>query len=126
MKLIDQLAEAKILRAIEQGDLDRLQGHGEPLHLEDDAHIPEELRVGYRLLKNANFLPPELQLRRDIHSTECLLRHLEPGSERDQAKLRLQLLRERWAKCGRSLDLRAEEMAYHQQLRRRMGRRSGD
>ncbi|WP_159143269.1 DnaJ family domain-containing protein, partial [Klebsiella pneumoniae] len=42
-----------------------LPGRGEPLILDDDSHVPAELRAGYRLLKNAGCLPPELEQRRD-------------------------------------------------------------
>ena len=33
--------------------------------LDDDSHVPPELRAGYRLLKNAGCLPPELEHRRE-------------------------------------------------------------
>ena len=60
MMLIDQIAERHIQQAIERGEFDDLPGAGRPLGLEDDALVPEELRAGYRLLRNAGYLPPEL------------------------------------------------------------------
>jgi hypothetical protein len=55
MFLIDKLAEQKIAEAVERGELNNLPGSGKPLHLDDDTLVPEELRAGYRLLKNAGY-----------------------------------------------------------------------
>lgn len=63
MWLLDQWAERHIRDAQNKGDFDDLPGSGEPLVLEDDSHIAPELRAGYRLLKNAGCLPPELEQR---------------------------------------------------------------
>ena len=73
MYLIDKLAEAKITEAIKRGELDNLSGAGKPLHLDDDTLIAEELRAGYRLLKNSGHLPPGLDLRKEIGSVETLI-----------------------------------------------------
>ncbi|MFM2482693.1 DnaJ family domain-containing protein [Celerinatantimonas sp. YJH-8] len=61
MSLIDQLAEKAITQAIQKGQLDALPGHGKPLKLDDDSQVPESLRIAYRILKNAGYLPPELE-----------------------------------------------------------------
>ena len=53
MLLLELLAEKKIAEAAERGDLDDLPGAGRPLDLEDDALVPEELRMANRILKNA-------------------------------------------------------------------------
>jgi len=48
------LAERKIEEAIERGEFDDLPGAGRPLDLDDlDPLLPEELRMAYRILKNA-------------------------------------------------------------------------
>ncbi len=51
MWLLDQWAERHILDAQTKGEFDNLPGSGEPLTLDDDSHVPTELRAGYRLLK---------------------------------------------------------------------------
>jgi len=43
MWLIDQIAEQHIAQAIERGELDNLPGAGEPITLDDDRWVPEEL-----------------------------------------------------------------------------------
>ena len=50
------VAEQRIREALNRGDLDNLPGEGRPLALDDDASIPEELRMAYRLLKNGGYL----------------------------------------------------------------------
>lgn len=59
--LIDALAEQQIAAAISRGELDDLPGQGKPLLLDDDRFVPESLRAAYRILKNAGYLPPELE-----------------------------------------------------------------
>jgi len=85
MNLIDQIAEQKIMDALLRGDLDNLAGQGQPLHLDDDSFVSEELRVAYRLLKNSGFLPPEVSLRKEIAGMNQLL--TEVVSEDEQIKL---------------------------------------
>ncbi|MCH8163448.1 MAG: DUF1992 domain-containing protein [Proteobacteria bacterium] len=85
MLLIDQIAEQKIIEAILNGELDNLPGQGQPLRLNDDSSIPEELRVAYRVLKNSDFLPPGVELRKEIAGVNQLL--TEIASEDEQMKL---------------------------------------
>jgi hypothetical protein len=42
------------------------------LSLEEDSHLPPELRLVYKVLKNAGYTPPELDLRREICQVEDL------------------------------------------------------
>jgi hypothetical protein len=55
------IAEQRIAEAIANGELDDLPGTGKALELDDDALVPEELRVAYRILKNAGVAPPEVR-----------------------------------------------------------------
>ena len=118
MNLIDQLAEARIQEAIQRGELRGLPGEGQPLRLEDDSAIPEELRAAYRLLKNAGFLPPELQLRREVREAEQLLQQL-PESDRSPARARLEWLQMRLAASRRQpMNLLLEDQHRQQLLER--------
>jgi len=73
MLVFDRIAEQKIAEALERGELDDLPGAGRPLALDDDALVPEDLRLAYRILKNAGFVPPEVETRREIAELERLL-----------------------------------------------------
>ena len=68
--MFDLIAEQKIAEAIARGELDNLPGAGRPLNLDDDALIPEELRLAYRILKNAGYVPPELETLNEIAQLE--------------------------------------------------------
>lgn len=76
------IAEERIREAQQAGVFDDLPGKGKPLELEDLSWVPEELRIGYHILKNAHVLPPEAELRKDIHTLEDLLKHVEDDGER--------------------------------------------
>jgi hypothetical protein len=80
--LFQRIAEQRILEAQRNGAFDDLPGKGKPLELEDLSWVPDELRVGYHVLKNANVLPPEAELLKDIHTLEDLLKHIEDEGER--------------------------------------------
>ncbi|MDS4071422.1 MAG: DUF1992 domain-containing protein [Candidatus Competibacter sp.] len=119
MNLLDRIAEARIQEAIERGDLRGLPGEGKPLQLDDDSAVPEELRAAYRILKNAGFLPPELQLRQELRAAEHLLQRL-PESERSRARARLELLQLRLAACRRQPISLLLEDRYRQRLLERL------
>jgi hypothetical protein len=55
------LVENRISEAIARGEFDNLPGAGRPLDLDDDPLVPEEERVAFRIMKNAGFVPPELE-----------------------------------------------------------------
>ncbi len=57
----EALVERRIEAAMARGEFDHLPGAGRPLALDDDPLVPAELRVAYRLLKNAGCVPPELE-----------------------------------------------------------------
>ena len=69
----EKLIESRIKKAQDEGAFENLPGSGQPLHLEDDLDIPEDLRMAHKVLKNADCLPPEVQLRKEIRTTEDLL-----------------------------------------------------
>ncbi len=124
MFLLDQLAEARILNALEKGELSHLPGEGKPLRLDNDSAVPEELRVAYRMLKNAGFLPPELQARKELREVEQLLLRMPESIERVRAKAKLDLLRLQVSEYrGRPVNLMIEDQ-YYQNLIDRIEDRS--
>jgi Domain of unknown function (DUF1992) len=82
VSLLQRIAEQRILEAQRNGAFDNLPGKGKPLELEDLSWVPEELRIGYHVLKNAHVLPPEAELLKDVHTLEDLLKHVEDEGER--------------------------------------------
>ena len=82
MLFLERRAEEILRGAIERGEFDNLPGAGKPLRLESYANVPDELRLAYKLLKDAGFLPPELELRKEIVGLKELLATIEDEDER--------------------------------------------
>lgn len=59
---LEKVLEEQIRRAIDEGKFDNLKGAGKPLNLDDYFAAPEDIRAGYTLLKNNDFVPPEVEL----------------------------------------------------------------
>jgi hypothetical protein len=72
MLALELLAEKKIEEAVSRGDFDDLPGAGRPLDLNDDPLVPQDLRLAYRILKNAGFVPPEVETLNQIAQLERL------------------------------------------------------
>ena len=60
--LIDQ----QIAQAEAAGQFANLPGQGRPQRLDDDLHVPEDERPGYRMLQGAGFSLPWIETKRDI------------------------------------------------------------
>jgi hypothetical protein len=94
--MLDFLVEKRLEEAISRGELANLPGEGRPLALEDDALVPEDLRAAYRILKNAGFVPPEVEAFTEIAQLEALVRRAsEDAAARSVAERKLALLRTR-------------------------------
>ena len=64
------IAERRIKEAIAQGHFDNLPGAGKPLSLEEYFSTPEEVRMAYSILKNANCAPAEVELLNEVSRLE--------------------------------------------------------
>ncbi|HCR3983568.1 TPA: DUF1992 domain-containing protein [Kluyvera ascorbata] len=105
MWLLDQWAERHITDAQRRGEFDNLPGQGEPLVLDDDSAVPEELRSGYRLLKNAGCLPPELEQRKEAIALADILKGIRREDVRYQElSRRLTLLELKLQQAGINTD----------------------
>ncbi len=92
MDIIAAIAEEKIKRAIERGELKNLRGAGKPFEFEDDTWVPNELRLAYKMLKNAGCIPPELELRKEISSLRELIETMDDDKEKTRMLRRLNFL----------------------------------
>lgn len=101
MSMFSRLAEQKIEEAIRNGELDQSPYAGKPLPLDDLSHIPEDLRMSYRLLKNSGYIPEEIVLHKECVRLVDLIHACGNDGEKEQhqkqlneKRLRLQLLLE--------------------------------
>lgn len=95
MDILAKIAEQRIREAMERGEFDNLPLHGQPLKLDDLTSVPEHLRMGYKILKNAGVLPEEMQLKKEIVSLKTLLDvcHDEAEKQTLQQKMNEKVLR---------------------------------
>ncbi len=95
MEFFYRIAERRIIEAIANGEFDNLEGKGKPIDFEDETWIPEDLRMAYRILKNAGCIPPELEFRNEVVNMCSLMNTIDDDKERIKKlrKLNFKLLK---------------------------------
>jgi len=63
---LSKIIDEQIKNAIEAGKFDNLEGAGKPLDLDAYFNTPEDLRVGYSVLKSSRFIPEEVERLKEI------------------------------------------------------------
>ncbi|MBN1532176.1 MAG: DUF1992 domain-containing protein [Spirochaetes bacterium] len=111
MYIFEIIAERRIREAMEQGVFDNNPLQGKPLPRDCMDNVAPELRIAYKILKNANIIPEELELRKRINRIDELLCICESDYEKaalqrelSDKTLRYNLIMER--RLGRPLDQR--------------------
>ncbi len=75
-RIADSLRESE-----ERGELQRAKGYGKPLDFGDGyEETPADLRMGYKILKDAGAAPLEVEMMRDVKALEECLVGLDPAS----------------------------------------------
>lgn len=113
MDALERIAEQRIEQALAAGELDTPLA-GRPIALDDLSNVPEELRMAYHVLHNANCLPPEMELQRERVRLQDLLAACDDATARAEIEkklaaqtLRYELLMERRRPNGALTDYRA-------------------
>lgn len=78
----EKIVEERILKAQKKGEFENLPGSGKPLVFDNNFYVPEELRLAFKILKNADCIPPEVELKKEIKQTEDLLVGMQDTSEK--------------------------------------------
>lgn len=123
---LNDLVESRIQEAQRQGQFDDLPGQGRPLAIDDDPLVPEEVRVAHRILKNAGFVPPEVETLRERAGLARLL--AQTPADADDATVRR--ARRKMMAMTMALEARGVRVAsqafadYRQRLIERLGRDS--
>ncbi|WP_405112490.1 DUF1992 domain-containing protein [Paenibacillus sp. FSL K6-1217] len=127
MAILFWLAEQRIQEAMRSGEFANLPGHGKPLELEDLSGVPEELRMSYKMMKNAGLLPEEVTLRAECVTLEELLvachtsGNSDTGERRElESKLSLKRLRLQRLLQERGLEGNAAYSDYGDMIRQRL------
>ena len=111
-----KIVEQRIKEAQERGEFDNLPGRGKPLNLEDDSHVPEDLRIAYKILKNADCLPPELQEKKEIRQMEDLLASLPDEKERYKLIKKINFRIMKLNMVGKKSPLLEEKQLYYRKV----------
>lgn len=102
--LDEQIADA-LAQSQRSGELQSAASWGKPLELEDAyARTPEELRMGFKILKNAGIVPPEVEMLREIAEMKQQLAACEDEAQRTA-------LNKRIADAQQAVALRLEKLA---------------
>jgi hypothetical protein len=89
---IEKFVDKQIEQAINRGEFDNLKGTGKPLDLDAYFATPEDVRLGYSILKSNDFVPEEVERLKEMAE----LKHKLEGSTDDAERERVRkLLRER-------------------------------
>lgn len=120
---LDALVERRIQAAMARGEFDNLPGAGAALDLDDDSLVPEELRVAYRLLRNAGYVPPELSQVSEVNQLLGALARGDLGrDDQDGRSRRLRALLIQLELSGRGATAQAAWQQYSEALRDRCDR----
>jgi hypothetical protein len=88
----EKIIEERIRRAQQKGEFKNLEGAGKPLIFENDDHVAGDLRLAYKVLKNADCLPPEIEIKKEIQRTEDLLKGMQNTAEKYRVLKKLNFL----------------------------------
>ncbi|WP_404330907.1 DnaJ family domain-containing protein [Mesobacillus maritimus] len=83
------VSEDRIKKAYEDGAFSRMPGFGKPLKSDDLSAVPQELRMAYRMMKNAGYSPEESVLRQEVLTIEDLIKKCQDDTELNQLKNQL-------------------------------------
>lgn len=121
MDILAKIAEQRIREAMERGDFDNLPFHGKPIKLDDLAGVPEHLRMGYKILKNAGVLPEEMQLKKEIVSLKTLLEACYDESERQSLQQKMNEKMLRYSMMMEKQLHKPTYQKYHAKIMKRLG-----
>ena len=104
------IAEERIRQAQEEGKFDNLEGAGKPLKPDGTENLPPELRMAFRVLRNAGYVPAEIAEEREITQAIELLSTMEDEQERyrQMQKLNVMIMRMN-ERRGRPVNLEADD-----------------
>ncbi|MFD1177312.1 DnaJ family domain-containing protein [Paenibacillus puldeungensis] len=120
--MLSWLAEQRISEAIARGEFNHLPGNGRPLQLDDLSGVPEDLRMAYKLMKNAGYVPEEISLQNECVQLRDLIEACTNDAEKKELKKRLseQQLRFNLLADQRGLLFNPAFRQYEEQIRRKL------
>lgn len=117
LSIIQTIAERKIKQAMTEGTLpDLSHWKNKPLPPDDMANVPKDLRMAYRMLKNAGYVPEEVALQKEITRLEQLLAACADEKEKVRQLKKIGCLKTNLeCRLGRPMEL-GEETPYYNRV----------
>ncbi|WP_310599747.1 DUF1992 domain-containing protein [Desulfobulbus sp.] len=117
LSIIQTIAERKIQQAMTEGTIpDLSHWKNKPLPPDDMAHVPEDLRMAYRLLKNGGYVPEEVAVQKEITRLEQLITTCTDEREKIRQLRKISCLKTKLeGKLGRPMEL-GEETPYYDRV----------
>jgi hypothetical protein len=115
-----KIVEKRIKEAEKKGEFDDLPGQGSPLKIEDDRHIPEDLRLAHKILKNADCLPPEIEEKKEIRQMEDMLANIPDEKEKYKLIKKINYKIMKLNMMGKKSPLIEEKQLYYKKLVERL------
>lgn len=78
----ESFVEKQIQKAISEGKFDNLEGRGKPLDLDAYFATPEDLRLGYSVLKANKFVPEEIDRLKEIGELKEKIKNCSDEAEK--------------------------------------------
>ena len=104
MPTLDEYIAQSLREAQHSGELQSAASWGKPLDLADGyAQTPEELRMAFKALKDAGFVPPEVETMKQIAALRQVI-------EADPAAPDAEAMRRRLSELQQHLALRLEKL----------------
>ena len=114
------IVEKRIKEAQRNGEFDDLPGHGVPIEYKEDRHIPEDLRLAYKILKNADCLPPEVEEKKEIRQMEDMLVNIPDEKEKYKLIKKINYKIMKLNMLGNKSPLLEEKQLYYKKLVERL------
>jgi hypothetical protein len=104
MSTLDEQIASSLHESLRNGELQSAPSWGKPLAADDGFdQTPDELRLGFKMLKEAGFVPPEVETMKQIAALrECIVG--EPDADKARAMQR------RMVELQQHLALRLEKL----------------
>jgi len=104
MPTLDEHIAASLRESLENGELRAAPSWGKPLAVDDGfEQTPDELRLGFKMLKEAGYVPPEVETMKRIAALREVI-------ERDPTAPQTDAMRKRLSELQQHLALRLEKL----------------
>ena len=119
----EKIVEERIRIAQKKGEFDDLPGSGKPIPADNGLSVSEDLKLAHKILKNADCLPPELELKKEIRKMEDMLEDIPDEKEKYRHIKRINYKIMQLNMMGKKSPLMEETEIYYGKLVRKLAQR---